>query len=188
MGGACHDACVPTLVGEVRDTLYPYVRVGLKSTDVRGTTLESEPTPTRAMQIGEVAQRTDLSLRTLRHYDEVGLLRPSGRSDGGFRLYTEEDLERLLVIRRMKPLGFTLEEMVQVMRHIETLHGATALRVGSGPPRDERADEARTQLAGTLDEAYARRDRLRQQLGMADEFIGLLSSRLGRQMPDPGSR
>ncbi len=140
--------------------------------------MDSEPTPTRAMQIGEVAQRTDLSLRTLRHYDEVGLLRPSGRSDGGFRLYTEEDLERLLVIRRMKPLGFTLEEMVQVMRHIETLHGATALTVGSGPPREEQA-EARTQLAGTLDEAYARRDRLRQQLGMADEFIGLLSSRLG---------
>ncbi len=140
--------------------------------------MDSEPTPARAMQIGEVAQRTDLSLRTLRHYDEVGLLRPSGRSDGGFRLYTEEDLERLLVIRRMKPLGFTLEEMVQVMRHIETLHGATALTVGSGPPREAQA-EARTQLAGTLDEAYARRDRLRQQLGMADEFIGLLSSRLG---------
>ena len=45
------------------------------------------------MQIGEVAERTGLSLRTLRHYDEIGLLRPAGRSDGGFRLYTADDVE-----------------------------------------------------------------------------------------------
>lgn len=139
----------------------------------------SDPTPKRAMQIGEMAQRTDLSLRTLRHYDEVGLLRPSGRSDGGFRLYTEEDLDKLLVIRRMKPLGFTLEAMVQVMRHIETLRGAMSETGASSSPGDERAAEARNQLAATLDEAYARRDKLRRQLGMADEFICLLSSHLG---------
>jgi len=131
------------------------------------------------MQIGEIAHRTDLSLRTLRHYDELGLLRPSGRSHGGFRLYTEEDLERLLVIRRMKPLGFTLEEMVQFMRHLETLRGAVAGAEGSTAPDDEQAAEARRQLAATLDEAHARRDKLRRQLGMADEFIGLLSSQLG---------
>ncbi len=135
--------------------------------------MDSGAMASRSMQIGEVAQRTDLSLRTLRHYDEVGLLRPSGRSDGGFRLYTEKDVDRLLVIRRMKPLGFTIEEMVQVMRHIETLHGTTA---GAG---DEHATEARDRLAATLDEAYARRDTLRRQLGMADEFIGLLSRQLG---------
>lgn len=135
--------------------------------------MDSDIATVRAMQIGEIAQRTGLSLRTLRHYDEVGLLRPSGRSDGGYRLYTEEDLERLLVIRRMKPLGFTLEEMVQVMRHIATLH-------------EETADvTARTQLAATLDEAHARRDALCQQLAMADEFIGLLSTRLGRPNTRP---
>ncbi len=151
----------------------------MKLGEVRGTTLDSDPTPRRVMQIGEIAQRTDLSLRTLRHYDEVGLLRPSGRSDGGFRLYTEEDLDKLLVIRRMKPLGFTLEEMVRVMRHIETLRGAMYETGGSSSPGDERAAEARRQLAATLDGAYARRDKLRRQLGMADEFIGLLSSQLG---------
>ena len=41
------------------------------------------------MQIGELADRAEMSLRTIRHYDEVGLLTPSGRSDGGFRLYTD---------------------------------------------------------------------------------------------------
>lgn len=145
----------------------------------RTTTLDSDPMRTRSMQIGEIAQRTELSLRTLRHYDEVGLLRPSGRSEGGFRLYTEEDLAKLLVIRRMKPLGFTLEEMVQVMRHIEVLRSAQDGPQGSEVTGSEDATEAREHLGATLNEAYARRDKLRNQLGMADEFIGLLSSQLG---------
>jgi DNA-binding transcriptional MerR regulator len=102
------------------------------------------------MQIGEVAQRTELSLRSLRHYDEVGLLQPSGRSEGGFRLYTAEDVDKLLVIRRMKPLGFTLEEMVEVMGHIETLRNPAG--VGGSPTagRDGRTENARRQLADTL--------------------------------------
>ena len=44
------------------------------------------------MQIGEVAARTELSLRTIRHYEETGLVIPSARSQGGFRLYTETDV------------------------------------------------------------------------------------------------
>jgi DNA-binding transcriptional MerR regulator len=130
------------------------------------------------MQIGEVAQRTDLSLRTLRHYDEVGLLRPTGRSEGGFRLYTEDDLDKLLVIRRMKPLGFTLEEMVEVMRHLEALRSAQVSPPGPARGDGETAAEARDHLAATLADAHARRDKLRQQLGMADEFIGLLARQL----------
>lgn len=55
------------------------------------------------MQIGEVAARTELSLRTIRHYEETGLVTPSARSRGGFRLYTEADVARLMVVRRMKP-------------------------------------------------------------------------------------
>jgi MerR family transcriptional regulator, copper efflux regulator len=116
-----------------------------------------------ALHIGEVAARTELSLRSLRHWEEVGLLRPSGRTDGGFRLYTEADVEKILVIRRMKPLGFTLEEMGAVMRDLEALDAATA-----------EAEGARARLAGVLQEATARRERLARQLAMADEFIGLL--------------
>ncbi|WP_341856333.1 MerR family transcriptional regulator [Brachybacterium sp. GPGPB12] len=63
------------------------------------------------LHIGAVAERTELSLRTLRHYDEIGLVNPSERSEGGFRLYSEADVERILLIRRMKPLDFTLEQM-----------------------------------------------------------------------------
>lgn len=71
----------------------------------------SYPTQTRLMQIGDVAERTELSLRTIRHYEEVGLLPEAQRSAGGFRLYGEDAVERLLLIKRMKPLDFSLEEM-----------------------------------------------------------------------------
>jgi MerR family copper efflux transcriptional regulator len=73
------------------------------------------------MHIGELADRAGMSLRTIRHYDEVGLLVPSGRTTGGFRVYTAQDLERLLVIRRMKPLGFTLDEMAELLRVVDAL-------------------------------------------------------------------
>ena len=115
-------------------------------------------TTQRSMQIGEVAERTGLSFRTLRHYDEIGLLSPSARSDGGFRLYTEDDVARLLVIRRMKPLGYSLDEMHTVMRAIEG--------------RDD-AEPLEPMIA----EANVRRDRLRSHLEMADEFIALLDQR-----------
>ena len=67
------------------------------------------------MQIGDVAERTGLSLRTIRHYEEVGLLPAASRSAGGFRLYTDEAVERLLVIKQMKPLDFTLEQMRELL-------------------------------------------------------------------------
>lgn len=119
------------------------------------------------MHIGDLAERTGLSHRTIRHYDEVGLLRPSGRSEGGFRLYTDTDLARLLVIRRMKPLGFSLEQMAELLAVVDAL--------------DQTDDDAeRARLRGELD-AYVRdtelrRAKLEQQLGMADEFLGILRS------------
>ena len=73
------------------------------------------------MHIGELAERTGLSLRTIRHYDDVGLLPATARTDGGFRLYTEADHERLLAIMAMKPLGFSLEEMAEMLSLLPAL-------------------------------------------------------------------
>lgn len=67
------------------------------------------------MHIGDVAERTKLSLRTIRHYEEIGLLPAASRSTGGFRLYSDEAVERLLVIKQMKPLGFSLEQMRELL-------------------------------------------------------------------------
>ena len=122
------------------------------------------------MQIGEVAARTELSLRSLRHWEDVGLLRPSGRSEGGFRLYTPADVEKILVIRRMKPLGFTLDQMRAVMSDVEVLADTSADAVAK--------DGSRARLEETLRDAAERREKLVRQLAMADEFIELIGARL----------
>lgn len=125
------------------------------------------------MHIGELAERTGLSLRTIRHYDDVELLKPSGRSVGGFRLYTDADQVRLLLIRRMKPLGFTLEEMADLLAVIE--------RAEAG--RSEPADEQR--LADLVVETERRRQKLRDQVEMAEEFLGRLQQhRLAAATPE----
>ncbi len=127
--------------------------------------------PGQVMHIGEVAARTELSLRSLRHWEEVGLLLPSGRTEGGFRLYTDADVEKILVIRRMKPLGFSLDQMKAVMRDLEVL-------AAPGATEAECAD-ARTRLDAIRDDATERRVALVRQLGMADEFLALIVARSG---------
>jgi len=117
------------------------------------------------MHIGAVAERTGLSLRTLRHYDEVGLLPPTGRTEGGFRLYTEADVERLLLIRRMKPLGFTLEETGELLALVDELSTGEA------------SATARPRLEEFVGRALEQRAELAKKLAMADEFIALLQSR-----------
>jgi len=115
------------------------------------------------MHIGELADRTGLSLRTIRHYDEVGLLKASGRTEGGFRIYSRDDLSRLILIRRMKPLGFSLEEMTDLLRIIDVLDGEG--------PRDA---AVRSELEAFIAQAVERRAKLEEQLAMADEFLELL--------------
>lgn len=67
------------------------------------------------MKVGDVARLAGVSVRTLHHYDELGLLTPSRRSEAGYRLYTDEDLERLQQILFYKELGFGLERIAAVM-------------------------------------------------------------------------
>jgi MerR family transcriptional regulator, thiopeptide resistance regulator len=61
--------------------------------------------------VGELAELARVSVRTLHHYDEIGLLSPTGRSDAGYRLYAYEDLERLREILVWRQLGFSLSEI-----------------------------------------------------------------------------
>ncbi|MBQ0866183.1 MerR family transcriptional regulator [Streptomyces smyrnaeus] len=126
----------------------------------------------RQMQIGEVAERTGLSLRTIRHYEEVGLVIPSARSKGGFRLYTEADVERLMVIRRMKPLDFSLEEMRDLLEITDRI-AAT-----DDPPTDEERKRLRARLDAYREVADARCETLRARLEMAQDFAATLRQRL----------
>ncbi|HUG64674.1 MAG TPA: MerR family transcriptional regulator [Gaiellaceae bacterium] len=129
-------------------------------------------------QIGEVAERVGLSLRTVRYYEEVGLVRPSARSDGGFRLYSEDDIQRLLVVKRMKPLGLTLDEMAQLLEGLEQSarpDGLDVAELGGVVARlaefAERSDERIAALERELSEARTLRLRISERLGRCEAVL-----------------
>lgn len=107
------------------------------------------------MHIGEVAERTGLSLRTVRYYEEVGLLPEPDRSAGGFRLYTDVAVERLLVIKQMKPLEFTLEEMRELLGALAEMHAG---------PSGQRHQELIGVLVGYQTLVATRTEKMRERL------------------------
>src|SRR3954465_3204042 len=67
-------------------------------------------------RIGEIAEAAGVSTRTLRYYEELGLLSPSGHSPGGARRYSDSDLARVLRIRELQDLvGFNLDEIKKIV-------------------------------------------------------------------------
>lgn len=68
-----------------------------------------------AMTVSQVAKLTGVSIRTLHYYDEIGLLRPSGRSEAGYRLYAAAELNRLQQVLLFRELGFPLEEITRII-------------------------------------------------------------------------
>jgi DNA-binding transcriptional MerR regulator len=124
------------------------------------------------MQIGEVAQQTGLSLRTIRYYEEMGLVAPSARTVGGFRLYTDSDVARLQLVKRMKPLDFSVEEMRDLLVTLDGLDSET-----------EEAQQAA--LVGRLEmylhAAKARVEAVREQLSVAEGFAADLRAEITRQ-------
>jgi MerR family copper efflux transcriptional regulator len=129
------------------------------------------------MQIGEVAERTRLSLRTIRYYEETGLVPPSTRTSGGFRLYTEADVERLALLRQAKPLGFSLDELRDLLGVLDALDSEQDLA-----QRGALLDR----LAMFREAAQARVQALRDELDKAESFAALLAPRPAA--PQHGSR
>ena len=122
----------------------------------------------------EVAEAVGLSLRTIRHYEEVGLVPPSGRSAGGFRLYTDHDVERLRLVKHMNPLDFTLEEMRELLELRD--HLAT----GAGG-RDQAELVERLELFAAA--AERRCETLRDQLDAAQAMAQTLRGEARRHRP-----
>jgi MerR family copper efflux transcriptional regulator len=130
------------------------------------------------LQIGEAAERVGLSLRTVRYWEEMGLVVPSARSGGGFRLYSEDDLRRLLVVKRMKPLGLTLEEMTELLRLLDRSARPAGLDVAdlgalSSKLRAyaERGDDSIAKLERHLAEARTLRLEISERLGRLDAIL-----------------
>ena len=121
------------------------------------------------IQIGAVAERIGLSLRTIRHYEEVGVVVPAERSPGGFRLYSEDNVAELRLVKQMKPLEFSLEQTRELLETVRALR------------TDDGADRARTaalqeRLAMYRSVVDARVGALREQLYRTEDFAGLLRS------------
>lgn len=105
-------------------------------------------------QIGEVAERTGVTQRTLRFYEEKGLLEPPERMDGGFRLYSEDDINRVTYIRRLQDLlGFSLSEIKEMVDSEEELQqiAATFRPDRELPERLERVTAVISALARQLE-------------------------------------
>ena len=87
--------------------------------------------------VGRVADLSGVTIRTLHHYDEIGLLSPGGRSEAGYRVYEEADLERLQRILFYRELGFTLKEISTIiddpstdsMGHLRRQRGLLVARI-----------------------------------------------------------
>jgi DNA-binding transcriptional MerR regulator len=114
------------------------------------------------MQIGEVAERVGLSLRTVRYYEEVGVLSPPTRTGGGFRMYGDDHIAQLLTIKQMKPLDFSLEEMKELLeaRAVLESSGGAAARAAARQTLDRFADLAAERCAD-----------LRKRLDSAESFV-----------------
>jgi DNA-binding transcriptional MerR regulator len=118
------------------------------------------------LQIGEVADAVGLSLRTIRHYEEVALVPPSGRTNGGFRLYTEDDVARLRLVKHMKPLEFSLEELRDLLHVRDRLEGDDV-------PHEEHA-ELVARLRMFVAAAEQRSSHLRAQLEAVEATADML--------------
>jgi len=127
------------------------------------------------LQIGEVAERTGVTQRTLRFYEEKGLLNPPSRMEGGFRLYSEDDIERVDKIRQLqKLLGFSLAEIKELVDADEVKN-----QIRAEYRRDADVSERRAKLKRGLEvteQQYALiRQKLDQLQAMAEEYEGKLA-------------
>ena len=67
------------------------------------------------LRIGELAARAGFTAKTLRYYEDIGVIRPDGRSGSGYRLYEDAAIERLRFVRRARGLGLRLEDIARIL-------------------------------------------------------------------------
>jgi len=112
-------------------------------------------------RIGEVADRLGVSPRTIKYYEEIGLLIPGERSPGGFRLYAEPDVERLRRILRLKDMGFSLAAIREFISVRDEAREAT---------RETVLQETTKHLEAREHELTSRIDKLRRDLESAEDL------------------
>jgi DNA-binding transcriptional MerR regulator len=132
--------------------------------------LSDEP----SLQIGEVAERTGVTQRTLRFYEEKGLLRPPSRMEGGFRLYSEADIHRVERIKNLQQLlGFTLAEIKEMVNAEEVM---MQLRAEYRP--ESALTQKRTQLLKAIEVTEHQRGLVHQKVEALMDMQSKLEERL----------
>jgi DNA-binding transcriptional MerR regulator len=112
----------------------------------------------KQLKIGEVSRLSGIGIEALRFYEKSGLLDRPGRTYSGYRLYDESVLERLAFVKKAQVLGFTLDEIKQLIEH---------KRVGENP-----CQEVREIVKARLDELN---ERIKQMLQYRDELESALA-------------
>lgn len=104
------------------------------------------------LKVGELARRSGLTVRTLHHFDQIGLLRPSLRSDAGYRLYGREDVARLHGIQALRHLGLPLKQIAAMLDGDgEPLPQTVARQIRALDHQIAQATELRGRLAVLMD-------------------------------------
>ena len=129
--------------------------------------------PGELSQIGGVAERLGVSTRTIKYYEELGLVSPQNRSPGGFRLYNASDIERLERILRLKGMGFSLAAVREFLSVRDAAKEATRERVLAETTEHlkarEREVEARiSKTREDLKSAEALREELRRDISLCE--------------------
>ena len=126
------------------------------------------------LQIGEVAERTEVTQRTLRFYEERGLLKPPTRMEGGFRLYSESDIQRVERIRRLqKLLGFALAEIKEMVDAEEV---KMQLKADYRP--EAALSQKRDQVLRAIEVTERQHDLIRQKVSALTDMQSKLEERL----------
>ncbi|CAA9397248.1 MAG: Transcriptional regulator, MerR family [uncultured Rubrobacteraceae bacterium] len=129
--------------------------------------------PSELSQIGGVAERLGVSTRTIKYYEELGLVSPENRSPGGFRLYNASDIERLRRILRLKGMGFSLAAIREFIAVRDAAQEATRERVLAETTEHLRSREREVaqRIAKTredLKSAEALREELRRDISLCE--------------------
>jgi DNA-binding transcriptional MerR regulator len=126
----------------------------------------------RLLRIQEVAAEVGLTARSIRYYEEVGLLKPAARSEGAYRLYDADDLERLRFIKGLRDdAGFSLAEIGQLLED-EDARSRNRVRFRATADPDERRtilQESSARVDHQIAILRAKIDRLEAMIGEAEE-------------------
>ncbi|ONH29161.1 MerR family transcriptional regulator [Pseudofrankia asymbiotica] len=146
---------------------------GTGDVELAGSPGDGEP---GLLGIGLAAREVGVSVRSLRYYEEMGLLTPSGRTAGGNRLYAPDDLARVRRIRELQQLlGFNLDEVREVLGHEDRLARVRHDWMAAS------GDEDRARLLDEAREAYLKlRDQVEAKIKRLDSFRDELDAKIAR--------